>query len=162
MFNKSGKYGRDVVFSGKIGRRFIETSVTTIYVDADTTEAVGYSFEAYKIELDIDRDQQWLVVMDFRHHDQEKIVSPEMPLYAMKFNTASFEFDKKYFLYADKKPTAKFFQKPETLGKLTGMKLRAAVAERGKLTLYFERPLLWKYSSFKKYEEMIGLSLDLK
>ncbi|MBN2364494.1 hypothetical protein JXL83_10235, partial [candidate division WOR-3 bacterium] len=155
-------YGGDVVFSGKIRRRSIAFSVTMMHVDADTTEAVGYSFEAYKIETDIAEDQQWLIVMDFRHHDEEKIVSPEMPSYSAKFSTSNFEFDKKYYLYADKKPTAKFFQKPEKLKKLAERKLRAAVAGGGKLTLYFNRPIVWKYSSFKKVEELIRLCLELE
>ncbi len=136
-------------------------------VDEDRTEGgvtpdvVEYYFEAYHIEVDIDKNQQWLVLMNFEYQGKERIQSPEMPRYRSRYNTASKEFDRNYLLFAESRPSHRLFGDPALLAELMSGKLRAAHANGGTLHVYCERPMLWKYSSFKKVESLIRLAMKI-
>ena len=158
--------GLDVALSGKLDGRLIKTSIVQMSVDEDTAKGVspdvyGYYFETYHIEVDIAKNQQWLVLMNFEHQGREQLESPEMPRYSNKFNTASKEFDKRYFLFAEARPTHHLFGNPLLLRELMDRKLRATHANGGTLHVYFERPMYWKYSSFGKVENLICLAMKI-
>jgi hypothetical protein len=160
--------GLDVALSGRLEGRSIKTSIVQMSVDEDKTEegvspdVYGYYFETYHIEVDIDKNQQWLVLMNFEYQgSREKLQSPEMPLYGRKFGTASKEFDRRYFLFAESKPSHHLFGNPLLLRELMDRKLRAAHANGRTLHVYFDRPMLWKYSSFQKVENLIRLAMKI-
>jgi len=84
-----------------------------------------------------------------------------MPRYAKRFSTASEEFDRHYRLFADARPSHHLFGNASLLKELAAAKLRAAHANGGTLRVYFERPMLWKYSSFARVEGLIHLAMKM-
>lgn len=153
--------GADVALAGRLDGHALRTSIVRMRIDAPTTEAVGYCFETYCIEVSINRRQQWLVLMRFEHHDMERVERPALPRYRSQYSTASKDFDRRYHLSAETKPSHSFFGDSLRLGELMDAKLRAAHANGGTLRAYFERPMLWKYSSFARVENLIRLTLRM-